>query len=117
VVEFDIPHGYVLLSQLIFTFLSTDLPLGVYTTALLNLSIALNSAAFRGLTAALLLFLFILYFVNWGGSLWRISQGVALGIPQQREEEDQQAKDKKERMDRYMVRNGSANGHTNGSNV
>jgi hypothetical protein len=91
--------------------------LGVYATALLNLSIALNSAAFRGLTAALVIFLFIVYFVNWGGSLWRISQGVALGIPQQREEEDQRAKNKKERMDRYVVRNGSTSGNMSGSNV
>jgi hypothetical protein len=89
--------------------------LGVFTTALLNLSNSLNSDAFRGLTAALLIFLFIVYFVNWGGSIWRISQGVALGIPQQREEEDEQAREKKEKMDRYLVRNG--NGNANGSNV
>jgi hypothetical protein len=84
---------------------------------LLNLSVSLNSDAFRGLTAALLIFLFIVYFGNWGGTIWRISQGVALGIPQQREEEDQQAKEKKEKMDRYVVRNGNANGHVNGNNV
>jgi hypothetical protein len=89
----------------------------VFTTALLNLSIALNSAAFRGLTAALLIFMFIIYFGNWAGTIWRISQGVALGIPQQREEEDQQAKEKKEGMDRYVVGNGSANGRANGSHV
>jgi hypothetical protein len=92
-----------------------DACIGVFTTALLNLSIALDSPAFRGLTAALLVFLFIVYFVNWGGTLWRIWQGVALGIPQQREDEDQQAKDKKERMDRYVVRNGY--GHRSGENV
>jgi hypothetical protein len=92
-----------------------DACVGVFTTALLNLSIALDSPAFRGLTAALLVFLFIVYFVNWGGTLWRIWQGVALGIPQQREDEDQQAKDKKERMDRYVVRNG--HGHGRGENV
>jgi hypothetical protein len=86
--------------------------LGVYTTALLNLSIALNSAAFRGLTAALLIFMFIVYFGNWGATIWRISQGVALGIPQHREEEDEQAREKKERIDRYVVRNGETNGHT-----
>jgi hypothetical protein len=91
--------------------------LGVFTTGLLNLSVALNSAAFRGLTAALLIFMFIVYFGNWGGTIWRLSQGVALGIPQQREEEDEQAKEKKERMDRYVVRNGNGNRHTNGSNV
>jgi hypothetical protein len=91
--------------------------IGVFTTALLNLSVALNSAAFRGLTAALLILMFIVYFGNWAGTLWRISQGVALGIPQQREEEDQQAKEKKERMDRYVVRSGGGNGHVNGNNV
>jgi hypothetical protein len=50
-----------------------------------------------------------------GPTLWRIYQGVALGIPQQREEEDQQAREKKETMDRYVVRNGNGNG--NGANV
>jgi hypothetical protein len=83
--------------------------LGVFTTALLNISIALNSTAFRGLTAALLIFLLIIYFVSWGFMLWRIYQGVALGIPQQREEEDQQAREKKETMDRYVVGNGNVN--------
>ncbi|USP72798.1 ATPase [Curvularia clavata] len=38
--------------------------LGVFTTSLSNLSIALDSPAFRGLTAALLIFLLIIYFVN-----------------------------------------------------
>jgi hypothetical protein len=59
----------------------------------------------------------IMYFVNWGGTLWRVYQGVALGVPQHREEEDQQAREKKERMDQYVVRNGDANGHTSGSTV
>lgn len=84
--------------------------LGVFTTALLNLSIALNSPAFRGLTAALLVFLFIVYFVNWGGTLYRLYTGQALGVPQQRSEEDEQAREKKETMDRYVVRNGSGSG-------
>jgi len=89
----------------------------VFTTGLLNLSISMNSTAFRGLTTALLIFMLIVYFVNWGGTLWRVYQGVALGVPQQREEEDQQAREKKDTMDRYVVRNGSANGHATGSNV
>jgi len=89
----------------------------VFTTGLLNLSVSMNSTAFRGLTTALLIFMLIVYFVNWGGTLWRVYQGVALGVPQQREEEDEQAREKKERMDRYVVRNGSANGHATGSNV
>jgi hypothetical protein len=80
----------------------------VFTTALLNLSVALNSAAFRGFTAALLIFLFIVYFGNWAATIWRIWQGTALGIPQQREQEDEQAREKKERMDRYVVRNGNS---------
>lgn len=78
---------------------------------------ALNSAAFRGLTAALLLFLFIIYVGNWAGTIWRISQGTALGIPQQKDQEDEQARNKKARVDRYMVRDGNVNGHTSGSNV
>ena len=89
----------------------------MFTTGLLNLSVSMNSTAFRGLTTALLIFMLIVYFVNWGGTLWRVYQGVALGVPQQREEEDEQAREKKERMDRYVVRNGSANGHATGSNV
>ena len=47
----------------------------MYTTALINLSIALNSDAFRGLSVALLIFIFILYFVNRGFTLWRIATG------------------------------------------
>jgi hypothetical protein len=38
--------------------------------------------------------MFILYFMNWGFTLWRIATGVALGVPQQREEEDEEAKEK-----------------------
>jgi tellurite resistance protein TehA-like permease len=80
--------------------------LGVFTTALLNLSVSLNSTAFRGLTTALLIFMFIVYFVNWGGTLYRLYTKQALGVPQQREEEDEQAKEKKERIDQYVVRDG-----------
>ncbi|KAF2033789.1 C4-dicarboxylate transporter/malic acid transport protein [Setomelanomma holmii] len=53
--------------------------------------------------------------LTWWSLIFPI--GVALGIPQQREEEDEQAKEKKERMDRYIVRNGSAGGHVSGSHV
>ncbi|KAF2995892.1 hypothetical protein E8E13_004694 [Curvularia kusanoi] len=76
------------------TWWSMIFPMGVYTTALINLSIALNSTVFRGFSAAMLIFLFILYFMNWGFTIWRIATGVALGIPQQREEEDEEAKEK-----------------------
>jgi hypothetical protein len=38
--------------------------------------------------------MFILYFMNWGFTLWRIATGVVLGVPQQREEEDEEAKEK-----------------------
>lgn len=51
----------------------------------------MNSDAFRGLSAALLIFLVLLYIMNWGLTIWRIITGVALGIPQQREEEDEEA--------------------------
>ena len=40
------------------------------------------------------MFLVILYLVNWGFTLWRLSTGVAFGIPQQREEEDKAAKER-----------------------
>ncbi|UPX11034.1 uncharacterized protein EKO05_0001660 [Ascochyta rabiei] len=76
------------------TWWSMIFPMGVYTTALINLSIAMNSDAFRGLSAALLIFLVILYFMNWGFTIGRLVTGVALGIPQQREEEDEHAKQK-----------------------
>lgn len=85
----------------------------MFTTGLLNLSIAMDSAAFRGLTAALLLFLFVVYFGNWGGTAWRIWQGTALGIPQQRDGEDEQGRQKKQRIERHVVRNGSAHGYIN----
>ncbi|KAJ4986666.1 malic acid transport [Stagonosporopsis vannaccii] len=75
------------------TWWSMIFPMGVYTTALINLSISLNSDAFRGLAAALLIILVILYLMNWGFTLWRLLTGVALGIPQQREEEDEHAKE------------------------
>lgn len=54
----------------------------------------MNSDAFRGISAALLVFLVILYLMNWGFTIWRLITGVALGIPQQREEEDEKAKKK-----------------------
>ncbi|XPS74886.1 hypothetical protein M3J09_006998 [Ascochyta lentis] len=79
------------------TWWSMIFPMGVFTTALINLSIALNSDAFRGLSAALLIFLVILYLMNWGFTIWRLVTGVALGIPQQREEEDEDAKQKAEK--------------------
>ena len=71
-----------------------NLLVGVYTTGLINLSIALNSDAFRGLAAALLIILIMLYFMNWSFTIWRLVTGVALGIPQQREEEDVEAEKK-----------------------
>jgi hypothetical protein len=67
---------------------------GVYTTGLINLSVALNSEVFRGFSAALLIFLVIIYLMNWGFTIWRLVTGVALGIPQQREEEDEEAEKK-----------------------
>jgi hypothetical protein len=61
----------------------------VFTTALINLSIALDSPGFRGLAAALLIFLLVIYFGNWIFTLRRVYTGVALGIPQEREREQQ----------------------------
>lgn len=66
-------------------------------TSLLNLSIAMNSPAFRGLVSALLVFLLIIYFFNLGFSVYRIYTGVALGVPQQREEEKQQEQEEREK--------------------
>ncbi|KAF1831497.1 hypothetical protein BDW02DRAFT_600743 [Decorospora gaudefroyi] len=74
-------------------------PMGVFTTALLNLSISLDSSAFRGLTAALLVFMLIIYFVNWAGTVYRLYTKQALGVPQQRHDEDEQARRKKDRYD------------------
>jgi hypothetical protein len=50
----------------------------------------------------------IIYFVNWGGTLYRLYTRKAIGVPQKRKEEDKQVTEKKERMDRYFVR-GSSN--------
>lgn len=36
----------------------------------------------------------MLYFMNWSFTIWRLVTGVALGIPQQREEEDEEAEKK-----------------------
>jgi hypothetical protein len=67
---------------------------------LINLSIALDSPGFRGLSATLLVFLVILWFINWGFTLWRVFTGVALGIPQQREEEEEQLRKAREEQSR-----------------
>jgi hypothetical protein len=42
----------------------------------------------------------MLWFVNWGFTLWRLFTGVALGIPQQREEEEEQLKKAREEQSR-----------------
>ena len=42
------------------------------TTAFLELSISMDSAAFRVLTAAFLLLLLVDYFVNWGFTLYHV---------------------------------------------
>ncbi|KAF2856146.1 hypothetical protein T440DRAFT_99275 [Plenodomus tracheiphilus IPT5] len=104
------------------TWWSLIFPMGVFTTALLNLSNALNSSVLRGFTSALLIFMFLVYFVNWGGTVYKIYMGEALGVPQQRQEEHQQAKDKKRRMDHYVMRDsriteGESSGNGSGSNV
>jgi hypothetical protein len=52
----------------------------------------------------------ILYLVNCVGTSYRLYTGEALGVSQQRQEEDEQAKEKKETMDRYVVRNSSGSG-------
>jgi hypothetical protein len=65
--------------------------LGVFTTALINLSIAMESSGFRGLATALLIFLLLIYFYNLFFTLYRVYTGVALGIPQEREREQQQS--------------------------
>lgn len=101
------------------TWWSLIFPMGVFTTALLNLSNALNSSALRGITTALLIFMFLVYFVNWGCTLRRIYTGEALGVPQQRAEKTQQRSYKKGRRDHYVVRNGNVEGSASvsGSNV
>jgi tellurite resistance protein TehA-like permease len=92
-------------------------PMGVFTTSLLNLSNSLNSPAFRGFTTFLLIFMVILYLANWVGTCYRLYTGEALGISQQRQEEDEQAKEKKETLDRYVIRNSSGSGSGSTSNV
>jgi hypothetical protein len=77
----------------------------------------MDSDAFKGLTTALLAFIFVIYVGNWFGTAWRIWQGTALGIPQQREEEDEQARQKKDRVDRYTTRNANGGASASGSNV
>lgn len=72
---------------------------------------------FRGLTTALLVLMFVVYFVNWGGTLYRLYTGQALGVPQQRSEEDEQARQKKETMDRYGVRDDVREDRGSESNV
>ncbi|KAH7388648.1 voltage-dependent anion channel [Pyrenochaeta sp. MPI-SDFR-AT-0127] len=99
------------------TWWSLIFPMGVFTTALLNLSNGLNSPAFRGLTTALLIFLLAIYFINWAGTFYRLYTGQALGVPQHRLEEDEQAKQKKERLSDHVARDTPGNGNENGRNV
>ncbi|KAG9186953.1 hypothetical protein G6011_10061 [Alternaria panax] len=73
----------------ILTWWSFVFPMGVFMTGLLDLWIPLNSTAFRGFIPALLESMFIIYFVNCGGTLYRIFTKQALGVSQQREEEDE----------------------------
>ncbi|KAJ9618651.1 hypothetical protein H2203_008853 [Taxawa tesnikishii (nom. ined.)] len=54
------------------TWWSMIFPMGVLTTALINLSVAMDSPAFRGLSTALLLFLLIIYFYNLVMTLYKI---------------------------------------------
>ncbi|KAF2644526.1 hypothetical protein P280DRAFT_173589 [Massarina eburnea CBS 473.64] len=77
------------------TWWSLIFPIGVYTTALLNLSKAMDSSGFRGLTAALLVFLLIVYFVNLFMTAYRIFTGHALGVPQEREQEKEEERNRR----------------------
>lgn len=45
----------------------------------------------------------LIYFTNWGGTFYRLYTGQAFGVPQRRLEEDEQAKQKKERLDGHVV--------------
>lgn len=51
--------------------------------------------------------------MNWGFTLWRLFTGVALGIPQQRDEEDEDAKKRarKEHERLYGLSNGQREQH------
>ncbi|KAL1596397.1 hypothetical protein SLS60_009043 [Paraconiothyrium brasiliense] len=98
------------------TWWSLIFPMGVFTTSLMNLSIAMNSPGFRGLSAALLIFLLIIYFFNLGFSIYRIVTGVAFGIPQQREEEKKQEQEEREKR-KEDRQNGHRAGTMNGANV
>lgn len=67
---------------------------------------------FRGFAAALLTFIIILYVMNWSFTIWRLVTGAALGIPQEREEEDEEAdkkaKKEQERLYGLSAREGAA---------
>lgn len=91
---------------------------GVFTTALLNLSVALNSPGFRGLTAALLIFLLFIYFVNTAFTFYRIIVGVALSIPpQQHGERGQYEESKKIRKEHNGASGTNAEATKNDNNV
>lgn len=55
---------------------------GVFTTALLNLSIEMDSPAFRVLTTALLLLLLVIYFLNLVLTTYKSLTGSLLGVSQ-----------------------------------
>lgn len=76
-------------------------PLVTLTTAWLELASSMDSPAFRGLTSALTVFIFIAYFINLGFTLWGIGNGSLIFGKTQSEREDEliskaQAEAKKE---------------------
>ena len=57
------------------TWWSTIFPVATLNIALLNLSIEMDSPAFRVLTTGMLLILLIDYFICWGFTFWGIWEG------------------------------------------
>jgi hypothetical protein len=72
----------------------------------------MDSTAFRGLTAALLIFLLIIYFYNLSFTAYQIITGVALGIPQEREQEKEE-----ERKQQYERSEQNRRNNESGSSV
>lgn len=59
----------------------------------------MDSPGFRGLSAALLIFLLLIYFYNWVFTLYQVYTGEFLGIPQDRHEEERRRHEQQDRND------------------
>jgi tellurite resistance protein TehA-like permease len=67
---------------------SVVFPTVTMTTAWLELGSSMDSPAFRGLSTALFLILLVVYFVNWGFTIWNVANGKLVWAKSELEREE-----------------------------